>query len=323
MAGPPGWTPEPVPHGWTPEAPPAGWTPETAAAPDFRTTNEKDAGGAATVGDAVGAAWNWANRPLIPQIADAAHAIAEHIDAPTLTRSKTVAQILGFVAGATGAAGDVAASFTSPLGLALTLAGVGPEGSLARRLPALKGVLELPAVQRLQRAMQVSGGAGFTAQGAHQVVTAPTVGGQLAGVAQMAAGGAGVLGGLGPRTPAPVGRPALTPEVAASNAFGRAEGIPLDAAVATDNAAVAGLQKIAGHTVAGSIPAGRFKTAQDAALTRVGRQLAADADIPVPMTPETAGAAARARRSGPRRRRTTRRWRRRARRSRPTCTRCR
>src|SRR4051812_45847427 len=112
-----------MPQGWTVgPAPTDAWTPGPAPmAADFSATNEKDASGNAVVAR-VSNAWDWANTPLVPQIAQAAHAIAAHIDAPRLDQSRTLAQIKGFLAGSTEAAGTAAAGFTSPLGLALTLA---------------------------------------------------------------------------------------------------------------------------------------------------------------------------------------------------------
>ena len=140
--------------------------------------------------------WERANTPLIPQIADAAHAIADHLDQPKLDRSETEAKIRGFLAGATTGAGDVAASFTSPIGLALTAAGLGPESKIAEAVPALKTMLNLPAVRTLQRAVQTGAGAAFAGHGAEQVATAPTLAGKAQGLVEMATGGIGIKAGL-------------------------------------------------------------------------------------------------------------------------------
>jgi hypothetical protein len=110
----------------------------------------------------------------------------------------------------------------------------------------------------------------------------------------VSAGVARARAGAAPKVAQPGGGARLTPQEAASNAFADLEGIRKDAATATANPSVAGLQKMAGHTLAGSIPAGTFKALQDADLTRVGHKLAGEVH-PVPMTPETAGAAARGR----------------------------
>ena len=141
--------------------------------------------------------WSAANTPLLPQIADAAHAIADHLDQPKLDRSETEAKIRGFLAGATTGAGDVAASFTSPIGLALTAAGIGPESKIAEAVPALKTMLDLPAVRTLQRAVQTGAGAAFAGHGAVQAATAPDLAGKAQGVVEMAAGGLGMRAGLG------------------------------------------------------------------------------------------------------------------------------
>jgi len=61
------------------------------------------------------------NTPLVPQIATGARAIAEPLAQPGLNDSPWWARVKGFTAGATEGAGDVAASFTSPLGLAAWL----------------------------------------------------------------------------------------------------------------------------------------------------------------------------------------------------------
>lgn len=166
--------------------------PFTAAAggPDFTATNEPPSP----------SLWARANTPLIPQIADAAHAIADHLDAPAIHRSKMEAQVRGFLAGATGAAGDVAASFTSPIGLALSLAGLSGESAMAQGVPGLKALLELPAVRTLQKSVQAASGAAFAGEGAARAVNAPTIGGKAQGVAEAATGALGMV---------PAGRAAL------------------------------------------------------------------------------------------------------------------
>jgi hypothetical protein len=72
--------------------------------PMFHTANAKDDQGNAVVTSA-GHLWDALNTPLIPHIAEAAHAIAAHIDAPALDRSKLTAQIRGFFAGRHGSGG--------------------------------------------------------------------------------------------------------------------------------------------------------------------------------------------------------------------------
>src|SRR5881394_3976543 len=65
--------------------------------PDFTTTNAPPSP----------SLWEQANTPLIPHIANAAHAIADYLDAPKLDRSETEAKIRGFLAGATTGAGEL------------------------------------------------------------------------------------------------------------------------------------------------------------------------------------------------------------------------
>lgn len=81
----------------------------------------------------------------------------------------------------------------------------------------------------------------------------------------------------------------LTPEEQAANAFAEARGVPLDAATATGSPFVRGVQKVTGESMLGSIPAGRGRAAQAENLSRVGGELAADVH-PAVATPESAGA---------------------------------
>jgi hypothetical protein len=239
--------------------------------PMFHTTNDRDSQGNPII-DAVSHVWHAANTPLIPKIAEAAHAIAAHIDTPTLDRSRLAAQIRGFLAGATEGAGDVASAFTSPVGLALTVAGLGSESAIVRDIPALKGLLQLPQVQALQRAVQATGGAGFAVHGANQAVNGETAGQRLMGVAEAAAGAAGVASAVRPRSSvAPVSR--LTPEEQASNDFARTSQIPLDAATATGSPVVRGAQKLVAHTLGGARTAEGLRAGQELALTRVAGEL--------------------------------------------------
>jgi hypothetical protein len=261
------------------------WGSTAAPEMNFAVVNGKRV---STATDAIGDAWDFLNTPLAPQIATAAKAIANQLDAPRLDHP--VDPRAAFGAGAVAALGDLAASFTSPLGIALTLAGLGPEGAIASKIPALKSLLTLPAVRTLQRAVQVAGGAGFTTHGATRVVTAPTLSEKAQGLVEMAAGGAGVLSGTG-RTGIRVPRadaPRLTAAEQASNAFAETRGIPLDAATATGSGAVAAIQKRVSHTLGGEPSALRLLRAQQENLTRVGGDLA-DQARGAPTSAEEAG----------------------------------
>lgn len=281
-----------MPQGWTPvpEAPAAaaGWTPVAEPA-TFSTTNEKDEQGNAVV-SGVGKVWNTLNTPLIPQIADAAHAIAAHIDAPALDRSETIAHIRGFFSGATEGAGDLAAGMTSPVGIALTLATAG-EGAIVSRLPALKSIFALSKVKALQRAVQATAGVGFGVHGAERVVNAPTLAEKAQGVAEMASGALGVVGAMpqGQRAPVPA---AVAAADDAAVQFGLQRGIPVDAATATNNRFVKSAQGLADHSPIGSVVAERARTEQAKQLTRVGGELA-DQVRGAAVTPEQAGAGTR------------------------------
>lgn len=251
---------------------------------DFQTSNEKDAAGNAVV-SGLSKAWSLLNTPLLPQIADAAHAIATQLDVPRLDYHLDQ-PFRAALAGAFGAAGDLAAGFTSPLGIALTLAGVGPEGAAAKASPALKTLLELPQVRTLQRATQGLGGAAFGAHGAERVVMAPTVPEKLQGVAEIAAGALGTASAIrGAPTPP---TPRLTGADAAANAFAAERWIPLDAATATGSPTLRAVQKRVAHTLGGEPAAVSLIRAQQQGLTRVGADLAADARGAA-VAPEQAG----------------------------------
>jgi hypothetical protein len=140
----------------------------------------------------LGKGWAALNKPLIPQIQTAAKAVADTIDSPSLTRGEWTATLEGLGAGLVEGAGDVAASFTSPLGIALTLAGLGPQSKIAQKFPAIQKLLNQPAVKALQTATQATAGAGITAEGAKNVATGDTLTEKAFGVAQVAGGLAGV-----------------------------------------------------------------------------------------------------------------------------------
>lgn len=185
------------PHAGQPASPAAGGylsTDPSAGTATFTASNQKDAQGNATVDPT--SFWQRANTSLVPHIADAADVIANYLDAPTLDRSKTEAQIRGFLAGATQGAGNVLSSFTSPVGLALTAAGLGEDSTIVRAIPALRDLVALPAVKNLQAAVRGLSGAAFAAHGAGQVLTAPTATEKGMGVAEAAAGALGATSAL-------------------------------------------------------------------------------------------------------------------------------
>lgn len=92
-----------------------------------------------------------------------------------------------------------------------------------------------------------------------------------------------------------VGIPGLTnanPEEAAAVQFGQSRGIPVDAATATGNRAVKGVQHLADRSLGGSLVSEGARQASADALKRVGGELADEAHA-VPVTPEQAGAGVR------------------------------
>lgn len=80
----------------------------------------------------------------------------------------------------------------------------------------------------------------------------------------------------------------VNPAEAAAVDFGRQRGVPIDAATATGNKFVGGVQKLADESLGGSFVAERAKQGQADALRRVGDELA-DQVRPSAITPEQAG----------------------------------
>lgn len=178
--------------------------------------------------------WHLLNTPLLPQIKQAASAIANQIDAPRLKNKSEPfgttffqsPEFRGFVAGATEGAGDVAASFTSPIGIALLLSGIGPASKIAKAYPSIAALTKLPQVVKLQRAVQVGAGTAFAGHGAHTAATAPTWGEKAMGITEFAAGAAGAVHGLqGRRSAAKPGK-TTTPDAPRPGAAGGPEPPP-------------------------------------------------------------------------------------------------
>lgn len=252
-------------------------------APNFKTT--------VNASESNPSLWQSLNTPLVPQIKEAASAIAEWMDRPTLERSRFSAQAHGAVAGAVQGAGDLLSGFTSPVGIALTLAGLGPEGSAAKAIPGLSTILKIPAVQNLQRAVQGLSGGAFAAHGAGEALTAPTLQGKAQGVVEMASGGLGVASGLnGVRVVPPAVSETANPVEQAAVSFGRDRGIPMDAGTVTGSQFVKNTQKRASGMLGSAAPAEAFQRSKDTALTRVGGELA-DQVHPSAVTAEQAGGA--------------------------------
>lgn len=89
---------------------------------------------------------------------------------------------------------------------------------------------------------------------------------------------AGAVRGMKPANPA----------IADAVGFGKAAGVPLDAATATDNAAVRAVQHLSDKSLGGAQIAGKAAQRQAEGLATLGEQLAAKA-YPKPVTPELAG----------------------------------
>lgn len=145
--------------------------------------------------------WDVVNSPVFPSIATKAHAAANWLNEGAVTPG-VISTAKGFLAGALGATGDVAASFTSPASLFMLASGT------AEARAAKQG---LTAVASLLRSLRVGGSALFAAQGAQQTVQGLHEGDvekTLMGIGTAAGGAAGVghgpLGGaVEPRAAAP------------------------------------------------------------------------------------------------------------------------
>lgn len=96
-----------------------------------------------------------------------------------------------------------------------------------------------------------------------------------------------------PRPPAPPRRMPVFPRnpnmvTRAAVEFAEREGIPLDAATATGNRFVSGVQKLTDETLGGSLVGGKSRGIQSNALNRVANRLA-ERTHPTPVLPEQAG----------------------------------
>jgi hypothetical protein len=275
-----------------------------AKPPSFSAGNETDPAGHAVARDSPGL-WERLNTPLVPQIATAAKALADHLDAPRMGDQELndripgmgtlSAQLRGLHAGLIEGGGNVITGLTSPLGIAMSLLGMGEESAAVKYVPALKGLLKSPAVQALQRWGLGAASAGFAGHGAGEVLEGASAG-DLArvgrGVAEGAGGLAGVAAAVRPRAvpgQAPA-RGALTPQELDANAFAEREGVPLDVATATGSRWARAAQKMVGHSLGGENAATEMLGSQHEALTAAGEKIAGQIS-PGPVSPEQAGAA--------------------------------
>jgi hypothetical protein len=147
---------------------------------------------------------------------------------------------------------------------------------------------------------RVSEGAGHALAAITPIVGPAAAGaGEKIGQGQIAEGlgeAAGLVGGI--VAPAAVARargvtvrsPFANPNAVEADAvaFGQARGVPVDAGTATGNQVVRGAQALAEHSIPGSVVGVRGRAAREAALARVGNELA-DQAYPSPVTPEQAG----------------------------------
>lgn len=250
--------------------------------------------------------WEKLNTSLVPQVSQAADAIAKYMDVPSLGDSISDAQLKGFYRGATEGAGRVLGGMLSPMGIALTLAGLGPETSVLKGIPGLAKVLGLPQVQALQTAVRGAGGAAFTGHGAYEMashgleatkahdaagnIDADKLKAALYGMAQggteVAGGALGVASAMPRRQFTPFANP--NPVEAAAAEYGQQHNIPVNAGAATGNAFVQAVQGGADSTPFGSIIATRARAKTGTALETDANRLA-DAMHPQPVTPESSG----------------------------------
>lgn len=168
----------------------------------------------------------------------------------------------------------------------------------------LKGILGTHAEQfkkgyQAYKDGRISEAVGHTIAGA-----LPLVGPQAAAIGEQAGSGdlSGALGSLAgmaapvvggkvlPKlSPASIGARGVSPIADASVAWGRAEGVPLDAATATGSPVIATVQKRVSDTMGGAGVAERFKAEQARGLATVGERVAAKVSPAGPQTAESAG----------------------------------
>jgi len=264
--------------GWTvvPEAA-AGWTPVAEPTPAQPQQSR------------VGRAWDTANTPLLPIVGQAARAIANHLDTADRNTKQSILEwstlsdvarnlwqhptetVRGAVAGMVEGGGNIVESMTSPVGIALTLSGLTPDSAIVKEVPALKGLLALPKVQALQRAVQGTTSAAMVTHGGSRVLNGDVAG----GLGEIAGGSLGGISAATPRTPKPQTRPSrLTPAEQASNAFAEREGVPLDAATATGSRYLRNVQKRAANSLGAEGQAEALIQKQAEALSATGQKLA-------------------------------------------------
>src|SRR6267378_4398200 len=156
-----------------------------ASAPDFKGTNEPPSP----------SLWAQANTsPIHAQIQAASHAVADYLSQPRQGDAQLnehvkglgtlSAMLRGGAAGMVEGAGNVLESFTTPVGIALTLAGLTGESAIVKQVPGLKALVDLPAVAKLRTAVQTGAGAAFAAHGAGEIATNPTLAGKAQGVVE-------------------------------------------------------------------------------------------------------------------------------------------
>lgn len=163
---------------------PASMTPEEVDAASMKLFQENESTG--------GKIARLATSPLVPQIAEAADAVADAMDKPRLDRSRLEAQIVGALAGVTQGIGDVASSFTSPVNIAMMLAGLGPTSRLTKAIPGMSKLLELKPIANLQRAVSAIGSGAAVEQGGKEVIFGEDLQHRAMGLAQAAGGAAGL-----------------------------------------------------------------------------------------------------------------------------------
>lgn len=116
-----------------------------------------------------------------------ARSFSDWLTTPRLDDSRAWAMAKGFLGGATEGAGDVAAGYSSPVGIAAGLSGLGAEKA---------GAAGLVNAARALRGIEAATGAGLAARGLEQAAEAPDLAGKALGVSQAAAGALGVRAGV-------------------------------------------------------------------------------------------------------------------------------
>lgn len=192
-------------------------------------------------------------------------------------------------------------------GTAETVAAVTNPGMFAGKVIAGQAAQSRAMVEKMKAAPTLSEKVGYgtaaVVPGGAAFAEAGEDVGQRLGQGDYAGAAGATLGAVAPvvapsmmprlvRVPGPL-RVTTNPAEQRALTLAAERGVPVDAATATGSRFVRNVEKRLEGTIGGAAPVAKFQEAKDAALTRVGNELA-DQVSPEPATPQSAGAAVRA-----------------------------